>query len=80
MEGKQFFKSEEGAQEYIHGTRLRQYSPEYTYLLHVTIDEECLEKILYEEQELDRFKAITIHEGFLISFNKCIKFVKGYAI
>ncbi len=80
LEGKQFFKSEEAVLEYIRDTRLRHYSPEYTYVLKVTLSIECLEKIPYEEQELDRFKAITIHEDYLIRFNKCIKFADEYAV
>lgn len=80
LEGKQFFKSHEGLIEYIKDTQLRGYYPEYTYWLDVNIDTECLEAVPYEEQELDRFKVITIHEDFLPQFNKCVNFVEEYAI
>lgn len=80
LEGKQFFKSEEAVADYIRDTKIRGYIPEYTYLLRIELEVACLDKIPYEEQELDRFKAITIHEDYLIAFNKCIKFTTEYAV
>jgi hypothetical protein len=48
--------------------------------LEIDIDEECLNDIEFDEQDLDFHKAITIHEDYLIDFNKCLKFVNTYEV
>ena len=78
LEAKQFFKSEIAVEEFIRDSKLRHYSPPYKYLLSIDINEQCLNLISYDEQELDRFPAITIHENDLPQFNNCINFVDEY--
>jgi hypothetical protein len=80
LEGKQFFKSDVAVREFISNSRLQRYSPPYKYLLVIDIDEESLESIDYDEQELDRFEAITIFEADLPRFNNCINFIEQDAI
>lgn len=78
LEAKQFFKSEEAVKEFIKDSKKQNYNPSYKYILLVLVDKQCLENSIYEEQELDRFLAITIHEADLPLFNKCIIFVESY--
>lgn len=76
LEAKQFFKSKDGVDEFIKDAYARQYNPPYKFILEVSILKNCLDSIPFEEQELDRHKAITVHEDYLSAFNKCITFVK----
>ena len=78
IEGKQFFKTEAGVNEFVKDAEKQDYFPPYKYILIVQSDLDCLEQIPYDEQELDRFEAITVHEDHLGSFNDCIKFVEHY--
>lgn len=80
LEGKQFFKSEIAVREFISSSKLQRYSPPYRYLFIIDINEECLESIDYDEQELDRFEAITILEADLPQFNNCINFIEQNAL
>ena len=80
LEAKQFFRLEADAREFINEAKKKNYLPTYKYLLDVEIDEFCFYKIHPEEQELDRFDAITIYKIHLPAFNNCIKLVKEYVI
>ena len=80
LEGKQFFKTEAGVKEFILDAKKQSYYPPYSHLLIVEVDSECLSNIQFDEQELDRFDAITIQEINLSAFNNCIKFVQLYDI
>jgi hypothetical protein len=80
LEAKQFFKSEIAVQEFIRSSKSQRYSPPYKYLFAIDIDEHCLNQISYDEQELDRFNAITISEEDLPQFNNCINFVEENAV
>lgn len=80
LEGKQFFKSEIAVREFMSNSKLQRYSPPYKYLFILDIDEECLGSIDYDEQELDRFEAITIFEADLPQFNNCINFIEQNVI
>ncbi len=80
LEAKQFFISEIAVNEFIRSSKSQKYSPPYKYLFSLDIDEHCLSLIPYDEQELDRFTAITIFEKDLPQFNKCISFVHENAV
>lgn len=80
LEAKQFFKSEIAVEEFIQNAKAQRFSPPYKYLFIIDINEECLEGIPYDEQELDRFAAITVFEAHLPLFNNCINFIDEYAL
>ena len=80
IEGKQFFKSREAVNEFISDSIKQKYNPPYHSIFEIHIDLACLSNIDYDEQELDTFKAITIREANLPSFNKCINFIDVYDI
>ena|SRR5450432_1931547 len=73
LEAKQFFKSETGVFEFIKDSVTGNFYPPYLYVYCIEIDEECMSKIEYDEQILDGYKAVTIHEQYLPDFNKCVK-------
>jgi len=75
LEVKQFFQTIEAIEDYLKEAKKKRFDPPYKYLLQVSIDEECLKKIAYLDQELDGFMAITIYENDLLHFNKCVNFV-----
>ena|ERR1700733_8996551 len=78
LEVKQFFQTEEAIEDYLKEAKKKKFDPPYKYLLHVTIDEDCLKTISYLDQELDGFLAITIYDIDLLHFNKCVNFVAYY--
>jgi len=80
LEGKQFFKSPEAINEFVSNSILQQYEPPYEYLLIINVDKKGFNKIPHTDLELDGFDAISIHEDYLPTFNKCIKFVKQQAL
>jgi hypothetical protein len=80
LEAKQFFKSETGVLDFIRESRRGHFYPPYEYIFHVDIDETCFSNITYAEQEIDRFKAITVQEEDLPRFNNCINFTGEYVI
>ena len=80
LEGKQFFKSEAGARSYKRKADKRAFLPPYRYLLIVEVNEDCLQQIPYEEQPLDDYEAITIHEADLPRFTDCVRFVDRHDV
>jgi len=80
LEAKQFFKSEIAVQEFIRSCKSQRYFPPYKHLFTIDIDEHCLNQIPHDEQELDRFTAITISEVDLPQFNNCINFVEQHVV
>lgn len=76
IEGKQFFKTEAGVNELIRESVRQNYQPPYQYIFIVHADADCMKQIKYDEQELDKYEAITVQETDLPAFNKCIKFVE----
>ena len=78
LEGKQFFESMEAVENFAYLANKRKFEPPYAYIFEITIDKECLEKIEYAIQELDRYHAITIYETDLAQFNKCKKEIQQY--
>ena len=59
---------------------MQNFSPPYSMILEIEILNDCLNNIMVFTTELDRFEAITVEENDLPAFNKCIKFVKHYAV
>ncbi len=49
-------------------------------MLEIEINDDCLNEILFDEQELDFNSAITIHEDYLNDFNKCLKFAEQHEV
>jgi hypothetical protein len=45
IEGKQFFRSENGVKEFVREARRQNYIPPYTYFLYLTIEADCLETV-----------------------------------
>jgi hypothetical protein len=79
LEGKQFFKVKKDVQQYVNWS-VGIFSPPYTKIIEIDIDEDCLKKIEAEEQTLDTMPAITVPEMSLVAFNNCDKFVIKYEI
>lgn len=80
LEVKEFYKTEEAVSKFIERTKKKKYHPPCNCLLHVIMDESCLENIPYEEMDLDGFSAIIVREIDLLNFNKCIKFAEYYDV
>ena len=80
LEGKQFFETMEAVENFAYLANKRKFEPPYIYILEITIDKECLDKIEYEMLELDRYQALTIYEKDLAKLNKCKKEIQQYDI
>ena len=76
LEAKQFFKSKVAVHEYVSNATMQGYRPPYSFLFTVYLHEYCLEQASYTEMELDGYEAISIHEDYLIDFNRCVNFVE----
>jgi hypothetical protein len=80
LEAKQFFFTEHAVQEYIAFAIFREFIPPYTYILTVSIDDQCFEHVTHDRQELDGHDAISIDKEHLQHFNEFISFVEVYVI
>jgi len=74
LEAKQFFKSEKAVLEFVKIAHKRSYRPPYKHILTIDVDSQRLAAIDFESQNLDGYDAITIQEGDLPYFNKCLTF------
>jgi hypothetical protein len=76
LEAKQFFKSRKAIKQFVLRSVIQTYEPPYTYLLVLSVDDGCFNKIVHKNMDLDGFEAINIDEEHLPDFNNCVKFVK----
>ncbi len=80
LEAKQFFCTELAVLEYLAFAIACQFIPPYTYILSVSIDDQCFQHVVHDRQELDGHDAISINKEHLPHFNQFINFVETYVI
>jgi len=80
LEAKQFFSTETAVLEYIVASIKRSFIPPYTYLLTVSIDDQCFLHVTHTRQELDGHDAISIDQQHLAHFNKFVTFIVSNVI
>jgi len=76
LEAKQFFKSRTAVKAFVENSILQSYSPPYAYLLIVSVDEDCFNRIDRTDMKLDGYDAVNINEDHLLDFNNCVRFVQ----
>ena len=79
LEAKQFFKSYKAAIDFYNQSLLLNFIPPYSCILEVHIDK-AHGKITFDDMDLDTHEALSIEEGKLADFNKCITFVTRHDI
>ncbi|TDO28775.1 hypothetical protein [Sediminibacterium goheungense] len=80
LEAKQFFSSEVAVSEYVAASVKRNFIPPYTYILTVSINEQCFLHVTHNRQELDGHDAISIDQQHLSLFNKFVIFIEPNVI